>query len=109
MDDFHVETKVILDQKAFFCFGSFTMSFFDGLLGMVYELLQYCFAPDDFMSGFNLFFEVCGHIVQGHVPPSISRSFSTFQLLVLEKQSRNIHPITISEVTYRLLAHILAI
>jgi hypothetical protein len=85
------------------------MSFFNGLLGMVHELLQDCFAQDDFVSGFNLFFEVCGHIVQGHVPPSISHLFFTFQLLVLKKQSRSLHPIVINEVTYRLLAHILAI
>jgi hypothetical protein len=51
---------------------------------MVYELLWYCFAPSDFASGFNLFFVICGHIVQGHVPPSISRSFSTSPLLMLE-------------------------
>jgi hypothetical protein len=26
-----------------------------------------CFEPDDFASGFNFFFKVCGHIVQGYV------------------------------------------
>jgi hypothetical protein len=32
-----------------------------------------------------LTFEICGHIVQGHVPPLISHSFFTFWLLMLEK------------------------
>jgi hypothetical protein len=35
---------------------------FDGLLGMVFELLQKYFVPHDFASGFGLFFKVCGHI-----------------------------------------------
>ncbi len=76
---------------------------------MVYELLRDCFVLDDFASGFNLFFEVCGHIVQGHIPPSISRSFSTSRLLVLEKQFKSICPIAIGEMTYHLVARILTI
>jgi len=78
MDDFHLETKVILDQGAFiFALACSPCLFSNGLLGIVYELLQDCFVPDDFANGFNLFFKVCGHIVQGHIPPSISRSFFT--------------------------------
>jgi len=30
---------------------------------MVYEFRQDYFVPNDFVSGFNLFFDVCGHIV----------------------------------------------
>jgi hypothetical protein len=71
---------------------------------MVYHLLRDCFAPNDFANGFNFFFEICGHIIQGHVPPSISPSFSTSQLLMLEKLFRSIHPIAISEMIYRLIA-----
>jgi hypothetical protein len=39
------------------------------LSDMVYELLWNYFILDDFASGFDLFFKVCGHIVQNHVPP----------------------------------------
>jgi hypothetical protein len=39
---------------------------------MVYELLRDCFVLDDFVSGFDLFFEICKHIAHGHVHPSIS-------------------------------------
>jgi hypothetical protein len=51
------------------------------------------------MSGFDLFFEICGHIARGHVPPSISHLLSTSPLLTLEKQYGSICPIVISEVT----------
>jgi hypothetical protein len=37
---------------------------FGGLSPMVYEFWQDCFVLNDFMSSFDLFFEVCGHI--GH-------------------------------------------
>jgi hypothetical protein len=43
----------------------------------VYELLQDYFVLDDSTSGFNLFFEVCGHIAWVHVPPSLSCLFFT--------------------------------
>jgi len=35
----------------------------DGPLGMVYELLYKKIVLDDFANGFNLFFNICGHIV----------------------------------------------
>ncbi len=50
----------------------------NGPLGMVYELLQDCFVPNDFANGFDHFFELCGHIVQGHVPPLVLHLLSTF-------------------------------
>jgi hypothetical protein len=67
------------------CFGSITTSFFDGPLGMVYELLWDCFFLNDSISGFDLFFKVCGHIVWSHVPPSVSCLFFASRLLTLEK------------------------
>jgi hypothetical protein len=36
--------------------------FSNGPSSMVYELLWNCFVPNVFVSGFDLFFEVCGHI-----------------------------------------------
>jgi hypothetical protein len=61
------------------------------------------------MNGFNLYFEVCGDIAQGHVPFSISCLFFAFRLLSLEKHSRSICSIVISEVTYHLVACTLTI
>jgi hypothetical protein len=87
VDDFHPKTQIILDQQTFIstlvCSPPFS---FVGPLGMVYELLQNYFVPNDFTSGFDLFFEVCGHIVQGHVPLLVLRLLSTFQFLMLKKK-----------------------
>ncbi len=49
------------------------------------------------------FFEICGHIVYGHVPPSVSHLLVALQLLALEKQPRGVWPITIREVIYQLI------
>jgi len=50
-----------------------------------------------------------GHIVHGHVPPSISSLFVALQLMALEKQARGVKPIAIGEVIYRLVIRTLAI
>jgi hypothetical protein len=76
---------------------------------MVYELLRDYFVPDDSASGFDLFFEICKHIVHGHVPPSISRLLVASRVLALEKQAKGIRPITIGEVIYRLIGRTLVI
>jgi hypothetical protein len=52
------------------------------ILGLVWQ--QGVFSYDS-TSVFDSFFKVCGHIVQGHVPPSISCLFFSFQLIALEK------------------------
>jgi hypothetical protein len=62
----------------------------DDPLGMVYELLWDCFVPNDYVNGFDFFFEICGHIIRGHVPPSLSHLLVASQLLALEKQTRGI-------------------
>jgi hypothetical protein len=55
--------EVILDQKAFtFALAHSPHLSSNGLLGMVYELLQDYFVLDDFGNGFDLFFQACGHI-----------------------------------------------
>jgi hypothetical protein len=62
--DFHHETKVTLNWEAFvFALVHSPRLHFNGLSGTVYKVLQNYFVPNDFMSGFNLFFKVCGHIV----------------------------------------------
>ncbi len=64
IDDFHREMEVTLNREAFIyvlaylpCLSS------GGISPIVYEFWQDCFVPNDFANGFNLFFEVCGHIV----------------------------------------------
>jgi hypothetical protein len=59
--------------------------FLPGPLSMVYEFLKYYFVPYDYVSGFDLFFKVCGHIALGHIPPSVSCLFFAFRFLTLEK------------------------
>jgi hypothetical protein len=82
IDDFHFDTKVILKWQTFIstlvCSPHF---FFNGLLGMVYELLQNYFVLNDLMNGFNLFFKVCGRIVRSHFPPLTSHLL--FFILIL--------------------------
>jgi hypothetical protein len=72
IDDFHPETKVILDQAVFiYALVCSPRLSFDGPSGMVYEFLRNYFVPNDFANGFDLFFETCGHISQSLVPPLI--------------------------------------
>ncbi len=110
VDDFHHEIEVILNWEAFICtLASSPHLSSSGPSGMVYELLWYCFVLHDFTNGFDLFFKVCGHIVRGHIPPTILHLFSTSWLLALEKQYGGIRPIAISEVTYCSIAYTLVI
>jgi hypothetical protein len=61
--------KVTLDHETFvFTLAHSPCLSSSGLLNMVFKLLPNYFVPNAFASGFNLFFEVCGHIAQGHVP-----------------------------------------
>jgi hypothetical protein len=63
-------------------------------------LLWDCFVPDDFASGFNIFFEIHGYITCGHVLPLVSHLLIASQLLVLEKQVGGVQPIMIRKVIY---------
>jgi len=76
---------------------------------MVYELSQDYFVLDDFTSGFDLFFKLCGHIAWSHVLPSILHFLFTSWLLALEKYFGGICPIVIDEMTYFPVAHKLVI
>jgi hypothetical protein len=79
IDDFHLETKVTLDQETFiFALVRSPRLFSSGPSNMVYGLLRNCFVPYDYVSGFDFFFEVFGHIAQNHVPPSISHLFFAY-------------------------------
>jgi hypothetical protein len=64
VNDFHHEIEVILNWEAFISVLVHSPHLSsNGTSCMVYELLQDYFVPYDFTSNFNLFFEVCGHIV----------------------------------------------
>jgi hypothetical protein len=59
IDDFHHETKIILDQQTFIFVLVHSPHFsFGGPSGMVYEFLENYFVPNDFTSGCDLFFDV---------------------------------------------------
>jgi hypothetical protein len=77
------------------------MSFIQQSLDIgVYELLQNYFVLDDFISDFDLIFEICEHITHGHVPPLVSHLFITSRPLALEKQMKGVQPLVIREVIY---------
>jgi hypothetical protein len=67
--------KVILNQEAFiYVLAHSSRLSLSGPLGMVYELLRDYFVPN----GLDLFFKVCGHIVQSHVPTLVLHLFYEF-------------------------------
>jgi hypothetical protein len=55
IDDFHLETKVILDHETFIFTLAHSSHLYSGLLDMVYELLWNFFVLDDFLGSFDLF------------------------------------------------------
>jgi hypothetical protein len=68
-----IQNEFFLNREAFiFALTHLPCLSSNDFSGMVYELLRDCFVLDDSASGFDFFFEICGHIVHGHVPPSIS-------------------------------------
>ncbi len=76
----------ILDRKAFiYVFTRFSHLSFNGD-----ELLWDCIVLNDFANDFDFFFEICEHIIQGHVPPSGSCFLVASRLLALEKQVENV-------------------
>jgi hypothetical protein len=72
---------------------------------MMYELLWDYFILGDFISDFNILFEVCGHIDGHHVPLFILHFLVVSWLLILEKQIVDIWRIVIRKVTYWLVAY----
>ncbi len=86
VDDFHPERNFVLNRKAFISMLPCSPCLsFDSLSNMVYELLKDCFVLNNCTSGFDFFFEICGHIVCGNVPPLVSHLLVASQLFTLEK------------------------
>jgi len=99
--NFHPKMNIVLDKEAFISALTRSPRLSSGdPLCMVYELLHDCFVLDDSISGFDILFELCGHIFCGHVPPLVSRLLVASQLLALEKQVGGICRIAIGEVIY---------
>ncbi|KAL2624426.1 hypothetical protein R1flu_008671 [Riccia fluitans] len=74
---------------------------------MVFELLRDCLTLEDPTSGFDLLFDLCTHIAQGQVSPSMAYLLGASRLLTLEKPSGGIRPIVVGEVLYRHVARTL--
>ncbi len=52
--------------------------------------MRFSFILDDYVNGFDIFFEIWRHITSDHVLPSISHLFIALRLLALEKQSEGV-------------------
>jgi hypothetical protein len=110
VDDFHPKNINYFKLGGiYFHFGTFTCLSSNNFSSMVYDLLRNCFVLEDFLNGFDFFSEVCGHIDRGHVPSSVLYLLVASQLLALEKQTHDIQPILIRNVTYWLADHALTI
>jgi hypothetical protein len=67
---------------------------------MVFEHLQDCFHPKDLVNGFSHLFQLCFHIVKGHIPPQIARVLGVTHLLTMTKLLGIVHPIAVGEIMY---------
>ncbi len=86
VNDFHLEMNLVLDKKAFiYMLPCFPRLSFNNPSSMVYELLKDCFVLDNYGNDFDIFFEICGHIIRVNVLPLVSHLFVALQLVALEK------------------------
>jgi hypothetical protein len=83
--------------------------FASGLFSMVIEHLQKKIHPKDFVNGFPQLFQLCFHILQGHIPHRIAHVFGTAYLLTMTKPSHGVCPIVMGEVLYQLTNHTLCL
>jgi hypothetical protein len=82
-----------------------TNSFF----GMVFEHLWDCFHPKDFTSGFPQLFQLCYHIMQGHIPCWIAHILGVVCLLTIIKPLSGVRPIVVKETLYWFTSRILCL
>ncbi|KAL2643392.1 hypothetical protein R1flu_010979 [Riccia fluitans] len=76
---------------------------------MVFELLLDCFIPEDSASGFDLLFQLCTHVAQGHLSLAAARLLGASCLLAIEKDSGGVRPIAEGEALDRLVARSLSL
>jgi len=61
VDDFNPKTDLVLDREAFIYVVMYSPRLSSNSpSNMMCELLQYCFVPDDFASGFEFFYRYVG-------------------------------------------------
>jgi len=81
----------ILDRKAFiYVLTHFLHLSFDSSSDMVMSFYGIALSLTTLLMTLIYFFEICGHIVHGHVPPSGSCFLVASRLLALEKQVENV-------------------
>jgi hypothetical protein len=68
---------------------------------MICEHFQNCFHPKDLANGFLLLFQLCSHIVKGHISPQIAGVLGATHLLAMTKPLSGIHPIIVGETQYQ--------
>ncbi len=97
-----------LDQDIELSFNSFELTFqrtshlsMIGPSGMVFEHLRDCFHPKDSTCGFPQLFQLCFHMVQGHIPIQIALVLGMAHFLAMTKPLNEIHPIIMKETSYR--------
>ncbi len=72
----------------------------NGPCRMVFEHLQDCFHPKDLTSGYPQLFQLCSHIVKGHIPRQIACVLSATRLLAMTKPLNGINPIIVGKTLY---------
>jgi hypothetical protein len=103
------------NQNFKFSFNSFKLAFqhmphllASGHYGMVFEHLQDFFNLEDLASGFLQLFQLCFHIVKGHIPLQIAHDFGAACLLTTKPLS-GVHPIAVGGALYRFISRDLCI
>jgi len=64
--------------------------------GMVFEHFRGCFDSEDSVSGISHLFQLCSHIMQGHIPHQIA----TTCFLTMTKPLGGVRPIAMEETLY---------
>jgi hypothetical protein len=83
--------------------------FINCLSRMVFEHLQNYFHSKNFTSGFPHLFQLCSHILQGHIPCWITHILKTTCLLTMTKPSSGVCFIVMGETLYWLTSRILCL
>jgi hypothetical protein len=69
---------------------------------IVFEHFRDCFHPKDLTSGFPQLFQLCFHIVKGHIPLQIAHVLGAIHLLSMTEPSNGVHPIIMGKTLYQL-------
>ncbi len=78
-------------------------------LSMLFEHLKNLFDLEDSTSGFPQLFQVCSHVVIGHILRPIAQVFGVARLLALAKPFGSIQLIIVGEILYWLVSRTLCL